>query len=718
VQTAKMAQNENLIKKLSQWDKVSRKDWKWEQTPTYRQKISNVMKTNDLVASHMRSDMRSLDGLEEGLEAMKHFLTAASSAPSLSTRDHIRESDSEEVISLQDCLSLKHQTQEKIKKTMIQQRRESTSSIPEVKITEAPPQQSKPAILAEDHTDLPPRGARRDRDDVGLTFLTDVAIEEKLPGTPKQPSIQKTPSVPLERSLPSAAIVDPRPPSRSRNLHSVESLLKFFPPKEDVNLRRKSVVGSLLLQKPLVRPSSGTAAAVAAAAAIEGTNLIERQTEWIERLESKRRVAKLAQEKELVKEVSHLLHFARSSSFSSHPSALSSQLRATPNISIAQQSWEKAKRSHSKEMSRENTNEMMKRQLEEMKEQIRSLRSEEKNLKWKCSVSSAKLLENERKLQEGSGVSSEKRPKGKKKRRPRRGRSEEDEEGKTSDQESHPVKLHHAHVMNTPVLRQDPSSSSLSSSTRRPASANGSSRRPPSASSSRSSLNSTSSSTLFPELHSASSSSLVDVLDLVLSPSPHYSSMKDYISPGGMSSGKSLTSSQRREAFQVSDLIRPSSALIAATTRESNHFRPYENESISVASSSSSASSGLFLQATLPSTLHQQRPTSSCGSSSAHDTDSYDDSTMISNITERSDSPSLFSLSLHTYSLFFPPVDPPGDPPPLSTLSPYPRLPSPPRLIRRIVSLIPRLPQLTRDGIVSMMLETLTSTVCSGRLIS
>jgi hypothetical protein len=298
-----MARNENLIKQLSQLEKGSRRDSECEQAPApvaasapaYRQKIANVKKTNNLIASHMKSDLKSLDGLEEGLEAMRTFLNRTTFEPS-SSLSSSREREAEQVISLQDCLSLKHQTQDKIKKNILEQRREINTATRD-KIS----QQSKPAILEEDLSDL----QCDRRDDVGLTFLTDVAIVDQPPDTPKQlHAVQKSAhSVPLERSQQPApaAAVEPRPQSRARNIHSVESLLKFFPTKEDEHIRRKSA-GSLLMQRPTVRPSSGSAVGAG-----DGTNLIERQTEWMERIESKRRMAKLAQDKELVREVCRLL---------------------------------------------------------------------------------------------------------------------------------------------------------------------------------------------------------------------------------------------------------------------------------------------------------------------------------------------------------------------------------------------------------------------------
>lgn len=255
---------------------------------------------------------------------------------------------------------------------------------------------------------------------------------------------------------------------------------------------------------------------------------------------------------------------------------------------------------------------------------MRKLRVEEKSLKLKCSQSAAKLLENEKRISEGSGDEIQlqqppnrgKRLKGKKKRRKR----VKDEEGSSNDDQrsddptapSLQQQQHVVHIMATPVKR-----SNLSSSTR-PSSA-GPTRRSrgavPSSTSSRSSLHSASSSSLFPELEATpSSTSLIDVLDLVLSPSPRY--------PAAASGSRSAN---RREAFQMT----PPHSL--HPSQRSNERREDD---------ASDASSDLFFLKSHPANASSGTPGwpySEVQRSRSHqESDSQqDDSTMISNLTDR-----------------------------------------------------------------------------------
>lgn len=249
---------------------------------------------------------------------------------------------------------------------------------------------------------------------------------------------------------------------------------------------------------------------------------------------------------------------------------------------MTQQSWERAKRSHAKEINKENAADMLRRQLEEMKEEMRNLRMEEKSLKQKCLLSAAKLEDNERKLRE-TDQCDERRVKSRGKKKKKRQERKEQSDESTGD-ETFKGPKHMVHVENTPVRRKET----------RPVSA-GHQRL------SRTNLHSSSAS-LFPELES--STSLFDVLDLVLSPSPRY--------PPQNSNG---SKSNRREAFQVTPKTYPDPII----TKHSNNRTEEDNIS-------------------RDSTDPFRNKFSEDGHSeprSQNDDDTYDDSTMISNITDR-----------------------------------------------------------------------------------
>lgn len=229
----------------------------------------------------------------------------------------------------------------------------------------------------------------------------------------------------------------------------------------------------------------------------------------------------------------------------------------------------------------------MKKKIEEMKSEIRNLRIEEKAIKLRCYQAEAKLLEKERKIREGGSIKRVRRSKKKRISKKEQNNSEDSENdgqnnidsnneendgedyGDEENENEFIVKQHHLQILNTPVKRNELPN--------RPASA-GAYRRPPS-SSSRSNLHSSSSSSLFGEMikhsfeplsssasvsssismlsNNNSNSSLVDVLDLVLSPSPRYSGDgTSYISPGIGSSRSS-----RREAFNVNNNTLPNNNL-------------------------------------------------------------------------------------------------------------------------------------------------------------
>jgi hypothetical protein len=293
---------------------------------------------------------------------------------------------------------------------------------------------------------------------------------------------------------------------------------------------------------------------------------------------------------------------------------------------------------------KESAHEILKRQLEEMKEEMKNLRMEEKTLKMKCSRSAVKILENEKRLQDAppeethqrhQTPSRGKRCKGKRKKRRERGR---EEEGSSNDEQrsgdSHissqqQQQQHVAQIVATPVRRNELSSTSTRPASAGPTRGRGSDpRRPPSSSSSRSSLHTISSSSLFPELEGvASSTSLIDVLDLVLSPSPRY--------PSATSGGSK--SANRREAFQMA---------AAPSSHPSQWSRETERERERKEDDSSHDSSDIFSLKSPPGYAFpgaaaagyhsiQQQQQEAHRSRSPQENDSQDDSTMISNITDR-----------------------------------------------------------------------------------
>jgi hypothetical protein len=327
-----MAQNvndhESFQKKINQWEKMKRHDWQWEHAPTHRQKVLKVVQTKETLRTKVNSDMSILNGLEEGLEVMKSYLTQkkrseneqkiSSPSSSLSLAEKERKDERKMI---QDCLALKHQTKEKVQKDIKERRHSEAMNLLAHRQSHPGDMtgagETKPAILEEDRSDLPQPTPRYEP---GLTFLTDVAIEETPPPDDSHKAMHIPPGLPPAAAghkavKPMSAAI----PTRTRNIQSVESLLKLFPEKEgeSVVIRRKSL-------EPTSRRRI-SAHSSAAAAAIEGTTLVERQTEWMEKLEAKRRSAKMAQDKELVKEVfifpfalTHL-HISSSSSTSLAP---------------------------------------------------------------------------------------------------------------------------------------------------------------------------------------------------------------------------------------------------------------------------------------------------------------------------------------------------------------------------------------------------------------
>lgn len=278
-------QHEAFVKKISQWEKVSRPDWRWEHTPSHRHKLLNIVKTNQKLSNETAIDMKSLNGLEEGLEVMKCYLEESERKGSVKGKYLEKQDD----LDINQCLIVKKDTREKVQKN-IQQRRESKADVRTEKDftsrQKSPPQTSKPAILDEDNEDVKPTH----RIETGITFMTDVEVEEHITEKPKS-------SIPKETNI----VVEKGPVAhRGRNIQSVESLLKLFPAKEEETARRKSV--ELVISKPLSRPTSSYQP-------IEGPSMIDRQTEWMERIEAKRRSAKIAKEKELVKEVRSQIFF-------------------------------------------------------------------------------------------------------------------------------------------------------------------------------------------------------------------------------------------------------------------------------------------------------------------------------------------------------------------------------------------------------------------------
>lgn len=278
--TTNKDQHETFVKKISQWEKMSRSNWKWEQAPSHRQKLLQVFKTNKKLSTEMMDDMKSLNGLEQGLEVMNYYIKESDKNMIRKNQDHETDDtkkDEDIRLDINQCLILKKDTQEKIKRNL-QTQKESTSIKNSLSSQYAsPPKASKPPILEE-----VPKSTRYE---TGITFLTDVEVVDLPIEKPKTP-VQKRPNISVEK--------ESQVPQRTRNIQTVESLLKLLPPKEETNIRRKSA-GSMIV-KPLSRPST-------AYHDVDGPSMIDRQMEWMEKVEAKRRSAKIAKDQELVKEV-------------------------------------------------------------------------------------------------------------------------------------------------------------------------------------------------------------------------------------------------------------------------------------------------------------------------------------------------------------------------------------------------------------------------------
>ena len=274
---------------------------------------------NELI-NKIKDDSFSLSSLEQGLEVMNKYLeiqsfetnsfsSAYSPHSSHSSHSSIKERR-ETNININDCIHLKNKTKEKIKNNIELKKQNEYESMIYNKnsndLTSKHLTNVKPPILQEEKEIISTQY------ESGLTFLTDVDIEEQTKKQNQEEDIKEemifNQNQPVTAPTPSTSSstssnhknnnknqkIEPIT-TRKRNLHSVESLLNILPKKEIENIRRHSIEGGTI-QKVL--PSKSTIESTPS-----GPDMLDRQVEWMYKLELKKRAAIIEKEKELIKEV-------------------------------------------------------------------------------------------------------------------------------------------------------------------------------------------------------------------------------------------------------------------------------------------------------------------------------------------------------------------------------------------------------------------------------
>eukprot|EP00602_Paraphysomonas_sp_CaronLab_P011111 CAMPEP_0185023352 /NCGR_PEP_ID=MMETSP1103-20130426/6033_1 /TAXON_ID=36769 /ORGANISM="Paraphysomonas bandaiensis, Strain Caron Lab Isolate" /LENGTH=617 /DNA_ID=CAMNT_0027555909 /DNA_START=95 /DNA_END=1945 /DNA_ORIENTATION=- len=343
-------QSNSLEKRIGQWQRLSRVNWEWKHRPSHRRKTIDAVLKGESLAKSLKDDFSSLEEVEKGLAAMSSFVASENRY-----EQDVQCDVAGERIDVVDCMQLVNKAREKAKRAKMEAKS---------KIVEQTPERPKPRPLSgnamgnrkpplldtgEDATARPSLNCRQQEQD--LTFLTgvDVGTEEEHLQKEKSPKI-KAPkrSVSAGASRPRSSQASVPPPTHAER-----------PPK------------------PLPAPG----------------RLAERQLEWLMRVESEKRLARMERETEAVRELHH-----------------------APDVSRTQESWERAKREHARQISREQAREAMQQKMEAMREEMRALRIEEKAMRLRCYETEARLLQKQ-------NQQSRRRKKPKKKKRRSRSRS-------------------------------------------------------------------------------------------------------------------------------------------------------------------------------------------------------------------------------------------------------------------------------------------------------